>query len=255
VATARAGLLSSVGPLALKLGLSPLLVTQALVTRRRTPVLPEAAGPRQGAVGEGPPLRLLVVGDSSAAGVGVERQSRALALPMARRLAADTGRRIHWQLVARSGVTTAQALALLRDAPPVHADVAVVVTGVNDVVDQVPSHRAVAAREALANWLRNTAGVGHVVFAPLPPVHQFPALPRPLRWIAGADARRHDRALAAWAASRADVSHVDVGVRLNRGVMASDGFHPGEPVYRQCATMIARHIVALLGPAEPGDPR
>jgi len=254
-ADARTGLLAGMGPLALKLGLAPLLVAQAVVTRRRTPVLPEAAGPRQGVVGEGPPWRLLVVGDSSAAGVGVERQSRALALPMARRLAADSGRRVHWQLVARSGITTAQALALLREGPPVHADVAVVVTGVNDVVDQVPSHRAVAAREALTNWLRNAAGAHHVVFAPLPPVHQFPALPRPLRWIAGADARRHDRALAAWAATRGDVSHVDVGLRLNRGVMARDGFHPGEPVYRQCATMIARHIAARLGPPEPGDTR
>jgi lysophospholipase L1-like esterase len=249
------GLLTSIAPLALKLGLAPLLVAQAVAARRRTPVMPEAAGPRRGVVGQGAPLRLLVVGDSSAAGVGVERQSRALALPMARRLAADTGRRVRWQLVAKSGVTTAQALALLRDGPPVHADVAVVVTGVNDVVDQVPSHRAVASREALANWLRNSSGAGHVVFAPLPPVHQFPALPRPLRWIAGADARRHDRALAAWAATRADVSYVDIGMRLNRGVMARDGFHPGEPVYRQCATMIARHIAALLGPPEPGDDR
>ena len=113
---------------------------------------------------------------------------------------------------------------------------AVVVTGVNDVVDQVPSHRAVAAREALANWLRNGAGVRHVVFAPLPPVHQFPGLPQPLRWVAGADARRHDRALARWAATPRDVSYVDIGLQLNRGVMAHDGFHPGEPVYRQCAT-------------------
>ena len=77
---------------------------------------------------------------------------------------------------------------------------------------------------------------------------------RPLRWIAGADARRHDRALARWAATRGDVSYVDIGLELNRGVMASDGFHPGEPVYRQCATMIAHHIAADIWPALPGDP-
>ena len=35
--------------LALKLALSPLLVAQALTTRRRAPVLPEAAGPRAAA--------------------------------------------------------------------------------------------------------------------------------------------------------------------------------------------------------------
>jgi lysophospholipase L1-like esterase len=240
-------------PLAAKLALSPLLVAQALLARRSVTRLPEAAGPRSGAVGRGPSLKLLVVGDSSAAGVGVRRQSQALAGPMAAYLAEGTGTRVHWRLVARTGVTTAQVLELLAAEGPMHADIAVIVTGVNDVVDQVPSHRAVAARDALANELRNRAGVHHVVFAPLPPVHQFPALPRPLRWVAGADARRHDRALAEWAATRADVSHVDFGVQLNRGVMADDGFHPGAPVYRQCATLLARHIATDLWPSIRGD--
>jgi lysophospholipase L1-like esterase len=239
-------------PLAAKLALSPLLVAQALLARKRVPRLPEAAGPRSGAVGRGPALNLLVVGDSSAAGVGVQRQSQALAAPLAAQLAEATGTRVHWRLLAQSGLTTAQVLQMLADQPPMHADVAVVVTGVNDVVDQVPSQRAVAARDALANRLRNAAGVHHVVFAPLPPVHQFPGLPRPLRWVAGADARRHDRALAEWAATRADVSHVDFGVQLNRGVMAEDGFHPGAPVYRQCASMLARHIATAVWPTLHG---
>jgi len=229
-----------------KLALAPVLVAQGLHLRRTAPRLPEPPGPREGNVGRGPALKLLVTGDSSAAGVGVAHQSRALAAPLARYLAEEAGRRVHWRLIARSGLTTAQTLALLQEAGHVESDVAVVVTGVNDVVDQVPSHRAVAAREALANWLRNRAGVHHVVFAPLPPVHQFPALPRPLRWIAGADARRHDRALADWAATRADVSHAGFGVQLNRGVMAEDGFHPGEPAYRQCASLLARHVAQLV---------
>jgi lysophospholipase L1-like esterase len=238
--------------LTLKLALTPLLVAQALITRRKVPRLPEAEGPRSGAVGQGPALKLLVIGDSSAAGVGVARQSQALAGPMARYLAEATKTRVHWRLVARSGVTTAQALELLRQEGPLQADVAVIVSGVNDVVEQVPSHRAVRARAALADELRNRHGVHHVVFAPLPPVHQFPGLPRPLRWVAGADARRHDRALAAWAATRSDVSHVDWGLQLNRGVMAHDGFHPGAPAYKQCATMLARHIAHTVWPATRG---
>jgi lysophospholipase L1-like esterase len=243
----------SLAPLAVKLALSPLLVAQALQARRSVPRLPEASGPRSGAVGRGPALHLLVLGDSSAAGVGVALQSQALAAPLAAHLAQATGRRVHWRLLARSGATTAQLLAMLREAGPLQADLAVVVSGVNDVVDQVPSHRAVRDREALADELRNRHGVGHVAFAPLPPVHQFPGLPRPLRWVAGADARRHDRALAAWAAGRSDVSHADWGLQFNRGVMASDGFHPGVPAYRQCATMLARHLAGSIRRPPGGD--
>jgi hypothetical protein len=133
------------------------------------------------------------------------------------------------------------------------AELAVIVTGVNDVIEQIPSHRAVAAREALANWLRNAQGVRHVAFAPLPPVHQFPGLPQPLRWVAGADARRHDRALAAWARTRSDISHVPVDLRLHHGVMAHDGFHPGAPAYRQVALDIARHLARLLHQESPAE--
>jgi len=231
-----------------KLMLSPVLVAQAIATRKRLPRLPEPNGQRRGVAGHGTALRLLITGDSSAAGVGVQQQRDALAQRLAKALAEAAGARVAWQLRARSGLTTAQTLALLRDEGHAPADLVVVVTGVNDVVDQVPSHRAIAAREALANWLRNGHGVQHVVFVPLPPVHHFPGLPQPLRWVAGADARRHNRALCAWTTTRQDVSCVDMEMPLNRGVMASDGFHPGEPVYRYCANAIAQHIATHVWP-------
>ncbi len=238
--------------LLLKLALSPVLVAQAVTTRSRMPRLAEPVGPRRGAVGYGKTLRLLVAGDSSAAGVGVQHQQHALAQSLARQVAAALRVRVSWQLRARSGLNTAQTLAMLRDED--HADdahdthVAVVMTGVNDVIEQLPSHRAVHARECLANWLRNGAGTQHVVFAPVPPVHHFPGLPQPLRWVAGSDARRHNAALREWVTTRGDVSCVDMEMPMNRGVMAADGFHPGEPVYRYCAAAMASHIAAVVWP-------
>jgi lysophospholipase L1-like esterase len=235
--------------LTLKLALAPVLVAQAVATRARLPRLPEAAGAREGSVGRGWPLRLLIAGDSSAAGVGVAHQRDALAGHLARTLAAEARARVQWRLVARSGVTSAQCIALLDEAhaaQPLQADLAVLVLGVNDVVDQVPSQRAVAAREALANRLRNVHGVAHVAFAPLPPVHRFPGLPQPLRWVAGADARRHDDALRTWAAQRGDVSHVPIDYALGARAMARDGFHPGAEVYRACGESIGRHLAAWL---------
>jgi lysophospholipase L1-like esterase len=234
--------------LALKFALAPLLVVQALATRRRAPLLPEAAGARRGSVGRGDALRVLIVGDSSGAGVGVATQERALCGYLSRALAARAGRRVDWALHARSGITTAQALEMVRRERPAPADIAVIVLGVNDVIDQVPPQRAVRQRAALADWLRSATGVRHVVFAPLPPVHRFPLLPQPLRWIAGADARRHDAALARWAATRDDVSHVPIALDLDSAQMAADGFHPGEPVYRACgdalAAFIAEHLLS-----------
>jgi lysophospholipase L1-like esterase len=229
-----------------KLVLSPVLVAQAVITRRRATLLPEADGDRRGVIGAGRPLRLLIVGDSSGAGVGVATQDLALPGTLGRTLAREARRRIEWQLVARSGITSAQALEFVRREQPLPAEVAVVVLGVNDVIDQVPSHRAVQHRAALADWLIAHSGVRHVVFAPLPPIHQFPLLPQPLRWIMGRDARRHDDALARWAATRGDVSHVPIAISLDASCMATDGFHPGEPVYRACGEALARHIAQRI---------
>lgn len=239
--------------LAAKLVLSPLLVAQAVRTRARMPRLDEAPGERHGEAGStGPWLKLLIAGDSSAAGVGVGHQKDALAGQLVAQLAERCKARVRWRLVAQSGLTTAQTLHRLQREPLeggwTHADLAVIVTGVNDIIDQVPSHQAVSARENLANWLRNALGVHHVVFAPLPPVHEFPGLPQPLRWVAGRDAQRHDRALARWAATRGDVSRAPIDLRLNRGVMAADGFHPGEKACRQCAVAIARHVADTVWP-------
>ena len=239
--------------LTIKLLLSPLLVAQAVGTRARLPRLPEAGGQRHGVVGQGPRLRLLVAGDSSAAGVGVLHQREALASQLARRLAAACAVQVEWRLFAQSGLTTAQTLQLLQRDSAWGADVAVIVTGVNDVVDQVPSHHAVRARETLANRLRNAHGVHHVVFAPLPPIHQFPGLPQPLRWVAGADAKRHNAALLRWVVTRDDVSQVDMQMPLNREVMASDGIHPGKPVVRYCAERIAAHIATQVWPSIPQE--
>ena len=229
--------------LALKLVLAPVLVAQALRTRRRAPVLPEAAGPRQGRVGQGgDELRLLIAGDSSAAGVGVAHQDQALAGQLSRALHRHTSRPVRWALHARSGLSTQQLLDWLRSQPPPAADVAVVVTGVNDLIERVSVPRALRQRAELADWLLAGGRAVHVVFAPLPPVHRFPLLPEPLRRVMGDDARRHDAALARWAATRGEVSRPPIELEFGPQDMAEDGFHPGEPVYRACGEALAAHI-------------
>ncbi len=234
--------------LLLKLALAPLVIPQAAITRRRLPRLPEAAGPRQGSAGRGEHgLSLLILGDSSAAGVGVDHQRQALAGHLSRALAAQLGRRVAWQLCARSGVTTAQAQALVGDAQP--ADVAVVVTGVNDVVDQVPPAAALRHREALVQALQQQAGVRQVVMTPVPPMHRFAGLPQPLRWLAGRDAAAHEAALRRWAALQPQVSHLPFDLPLDdTTLLARDGFHPGAPLYRLWGEALATHIASAVVP-------
>jgi hypothetical protein len=85
-----------------KYALGSLLVAQGRHVRQTALHLPEARGPRIGvkivpdATRDAVPIRLLFVGDSSAAGVGVDWHDKALAQQAARHLNAASGRRVQW---------------------------------------------------------------------------------------------------------------------------------------------------------------
>ena len=161
-------------------------------------VLPEAEGAREGVVGDAdaPPLRLLVAGDSSAAGVGVARQEQAVVGHLVRTLqrAIDRPHRLGAARAHRADDARRPRLldgaAVRRRCRRRHHR-------------RQRRHRpgddaARGARPRRARRLAaRRAGVRHVVFAPLPPVHRFPLLPEPLRRVLGGDARRHDAALRA----------------------------------------------------------
>ncbi|WKB54652.1 SGNH/GDSL hydrolase family protein [Eleftheria terrae] len=248
-----------------KFTLSPLLVAQGLRVRKHARVLPEADGPRQGraepegeAAAQAPALRVLVLGDSSAAGVGVPTQDEALAGPLARELAQRLLRPVAWQLVARSGLTTQDAPALLRQAAPARCDAVLVVLGMNDVLTQVPPVRAVRERDALWVALSQQCGPGLVLWSAAPPLEHFQLLPWPLRSVLGRDAQQLNRAQAAWAPSR-QVVHLDLPPELADGQLAAselaeDGFHPGPTLYARWARHVAQVMAQRLPRLPPSDP-
>ena len=216
-------------------------------TRRRALVLPEADGPREGS--------------SSTAGLAAATFGRRRFVGRRRRRrASGSGRRrpsvahapsshgrcgIEWALLRPNGPDDARACTRLCSPFQLFgADVAVVITGVNDVVDQVTTRPApcdIAPRSPTG--CSPAAGAHHVVFAPLPPMHRFPLLPAPLRHVIGADARRHDRRSPAGRQRRR------LARRLHdRAACADDGerrLSPGEPVYRVCGEALAAHVAQL----------
>lgn len=243
-----------------KIVLGPLLLWQGKRLRKTALRLPEPAGPRHGKewppasmhlqAQAAPPLNLLVVGDSSAAGVGVETQAQAFAQPLARELAARRGRRVHWQLVAKSGVNSQEALALLEQADIRQADVMAVALGVNDVTSQVPAKRYVAHLAELAARMQAQSDVSQIVFSGLPPLHTLPIAPQPLRWYLGQCARRLDLALRDWIKRDASRHYCTLQWALPHE-MAIDQFHPGPTQYVQWAQMTAELLDAALAQQQP----
>ena len=220
--------------------IGPVLFVQGRHVRRVTPRLPEPSGPREGCQGQGSPLRLLVVGDSAAAGVGVDEQSQALCGQLIARLSQNA--EVNWRLLAKTGDTSAQLVESLNQVAPSDADVVVVSIGVNDVTAMTSTRVWLNNLNALVALLQQRFSARRVIFSALPPMHLFPALPHPLRWWLGLRARHFNRAMQALTTQHAGLSYVPVAFPPQGDLMASDGFHPGALAYQQWACALARLI-------------
>jgi len=225
---------------------APVLVAQGRRVRATTPRLPEADGPAAGTVpGDGPPLRIAVVGDSTGAGVGAVRHGEALPGFLAGEVAARTGRAVAWSVHARTGYRAADVRrellgGLLAAAP----DVAVVAIGVNDLLAASPLARFERDVADLVTGIRTAADADvPVVLSGMPPLGRFPSLPQPMRAILGWRARAMDRRLARVARRLPGVRHLPFDLPADTaGFFGADGFHPGPSGYhlwaRQCAPLV-----------------
>lgn len=229
--------------LAAQIVVGPVVLMQARRVRARALDLPEPPGQRQGQAGRGEPLlRIVVVGDSSAAGVGAPSQSQGVAAHLARALAYQWDAAVAWQVVAQTGLTSPQALELLQASDIGPADIGITMLGVNDITKRVAQREAFAAKAAIARHLSERAGVAHTWLCALPEMECFPLLPQPLAWLAGERAREVNRAQARFAAQLAGVSHADMTGVMARELFSEDGFHPAPPLYARIAGRLAQHI-------------
>ncbi|MFS4581867.1 SGNH/GDSL hydrolase family protein [Phaeobacter sp. C3_T13_0] len=212
--------------------------------RRSALRLPEPSGPRFGQLGHGTPLRLLVAGDSSAAGVGVGRQEDALSGQLVARL--TKGRHLTWRLEATTGHRSADTLARVHALPPQTFDVAVLALGVNDVTRLARGRKFHMEQSALIQLLRDRFGVKLVVLCGVPPMADFPALPSPLAWVLGQHAKRLDRVLARLAKQDPSVVHLPFNMPHDPTLAARDGYHPSAEAYFLWAEALAEIINTQL---------
>lgn len=221
-----------------------MLIGQAIYVILRTPRLPEPPGERQGGAGRGPALRLLIVGDSSAAGVGVDRQEDALSGHLVGSLARNYT--VTWRLIAQTGLTTRKLTKVLETAPADAFDVAVTALGVNDVTRLRPAEKWVDETTALHAILTKRFSVRRIYATSVPPLGSFPALPGSLARFLGHKAEVLARALEQTTRTGSTVQIVQPDWGLDPETMASDGFHPGAALYARWGAELAGHIRADL---------
>lgn len=208
--------------------LAPVLLAQGLYVRRTIVELPEPDGARLGNTGQGSPLSLLILGDSAAAGVGVQQQGDALSGHLPALLASHY--QVDWQLQAASSKTSWDMLPLIDQCTFEQCDVVLISAGVNDVTRGHSTAHYLRGCQALADAARLRWPDCHLLYSAVPPMGQFHALPNPLRWYVGQHARQLDSALHQWCAQHA-YGYLPFDYNLHPDLIAADGFHPSGALY------------------------
>lgn len=257
--------------------LFPLVVIQAMWVRKKTLRLPEASGnrkitslesgetPDSSSDDDAPIFKVLVLGDSAAAGVGAKKQEHALlgqlhhrisnmALsplsPLAHLPRSDNVTVSSW-LLAQTGFTSGDVLQTLKSQEVEALSVALVSVGVNDVTRFTSIIQWQRNIQALIDTLTKTFKCELIICTALPPMHLFPAIPQPLRSILGTRARILNQVMSDQLQCNENtallvVSSMEEGGAMKEmfdsGLMAHDGFHPSEKGYALWADEAAQLI-------------
>jgi len=226
-------------------GLFPLALPQALYLKRTAPRLPLPGCEPLGRVGDGEPLRLIGIGDSVIAGVGVERLSDAFVGQTTHQLSVRLGSSISWSVYGRSGARVQDLLETYLPAlPPEPADIFLVSVGVNDITGMTLLPVWIRRTERLIEKLRQHSPGAVIGLAGIPPLGGFPLLPEPLRFAAGQRGKAFDRAARRIARESPDVVHMPVEFRTTPESFCPDGFHPSASSYAQFGRLMADLLAA-----------
>ncbi len=232
----------------------PVYVWQGLAVRRRTTRMVPAQGPViHDMPGEEPAIRLLVLGDSSAASVGIGRSEDGLAHQLALMIAERTGRAVRWRAAGFNSATSGQ----IRDhvlpnlAPDAWTHI-VLTIGTNDTKNFHSVPRFKKEFGGLLYGLRAKWPQARIVWSPVLEFTRAPAMPSWLGRILEVRAREMNRMGERLCNERGAVALTRLPILDPDAGFASDGFHASAVGYRAWAEYMLPTVLEGDPAAQPG---
>lgn len=234
----------------------PLLYFQGKSIQKSIPDLPEAKG-AEGKVdiGAEEKLQVLAVGESTIAGVGVEYHNEGFTGLLASRLADLLNVNVSWKVYAKSGYTANKVRTkILPEIEEKGIDIIVVGLGGNDAFTLNRPWNWKKSMRKLILDLRSKFPDTAIAFTNMPPIKDFPAFTKLVKFVIGNLVEIHGATLAKVVREFDNVHFnpeilkiadwVDkLGGKLSTSDFFSDGVHPSKLSYQAWGKDFAEFIV------------
>ncbi len=203
-----------------------------------------------------PPLRLAVLGDSSAAGLGCAVAEQTPGALLAGSLARELRRAVLLDVQAAIGARAENLETQVARALLAPVDLALIMVGANDVTHRVSTQASCRDLARAVETLR--AGGAQVLVGTCPDLGTVKPLWQPLRSAARVASRRMARAqtVAVVEAGGTSVSLSDLlgpEFDVRPDLWSPDRFHPSAGGYRRVVDVLLPSALELLGAPVPGE--
>ncbi len=227
----------------------PVYVWQGVGIRRRIERMPPPAGPHAGRIGGetgAPAIRLLVIGDSSAAGVGVEQVGESLAPRLAERLYVLTGTGVAWRAAGSNSAISADVRDFVVPNIACEAFTHIVLSiGTNDLKNFHSARRFKRGFGTLLYALRARWPEARIVWSQPVDMLRVPALPRGLATVLELRGRILRRVGTRLCTERGAVAATTLP-RVEPAGFSRDGFHASAEGYAYVAAHLATYCLGDL---------
>ncbi|MEP6946859.1 MAG: SGNH/GDSL hydrolase family protein [Acidobacteriota bacterium] len=226
--------------------IAPFLYLQGQVARWKIGVLPDASGPKTGLYGEGPdPVRLLVIGESTVAGLGARTHELALAGQFARQLSQRIVRPVEWDVIGRNGVTARRTIEelvpLLSDKVYDHILLGI---GGNDVMKLSSPRKWRHDMLELIGIMRARYPDAVIFISNCPMIILTNAIPPPSKQLLWQLSQMHDANIREFTRGLKLVFYYPQPVEVPLEGFFADGIHPSEQGYADWAEAMMKYFSA-----------
>jgi len=227
--------------------LFPLLWYQGMRLKREVPRLPLPGDSPFGICkGKDKEFKILGLGESPMAGVGIAKHSLTLTGLTAVKLNKLLGCSVKWEILAESGLSLKNLNKLIGEQLGKNSNLVLVSMGGNDVFQLTPPWVWKNNINTCVKLLFEKENKPLILFSPVPPVGRFPAIPNPLRITFSFWGLLLQASLAQTINSMDNAYLLDERFPEGKEYYLEDGIHPSPLAYDPWSEKLAIMTLELL---------